>query len=168
MFKIQSLTMFKIMVELVFFQRRVQMKLKIFTMSCLLALFSCSYASNIHLHPEDTNKAAEKSATDKVVPSLKAKYAGFCEIEIVNNSFDDVRVYGTYDDGLPLIPFTHYSFEAPHYISMFYYGYCHYGMNLYIDSYYGYNLYSGYTQTGSTVRILPFLKNKAKAELSKR
>lgn len=143
------------------------MKLKTFTMGCLLALFSCSYATNVHLHPED-NKSAEQSATDKAVPSLKAKYAGFCEIEIVNQSFDDVRVYGTYDDGLPLLPFTHYSFEAPHYISLFYYGYCHYSMDLYIDSYYGYNLYAANTPRGTTVRIVPFLKNKAKVELAKR
>lgn len=136
------------------------MKLKSITMGCLVALCSSAYAANNHVHPED--KSGEKAAA---APAVQAKYAGFCEIEIINQSYDDVRVSGTFDDGYPLQPFTIYSYEAPHYISLFYYGYCHYGMNLYIDSYYGYTLYAAYTPRESTVRIVPYLKEKAKAEL---
>ncbi len=138
------------------------MKLRTLGLGCLMALFSTAYANNTHVHPENA------SGTDKVVPSLKASYAGYCEIEIINQSYDDVRVSGVFDDGLPMTPFTHYKYEAPHYISLFYYGYCHYGMDVYIDSYYGYNLYSGYTTRESSIRIVPYLKEKAKAEVVKR
>jgi len=131
-------------------------------MGCLVALCSSAYAVNTHVHPEDKTKEAAASAA---APAVQAKYAGFCEIEIVNQSSDDVRVSGTFDDGAPLYPFTVYSYEAPHYISLFYYGYCHYGMDLYIDSYYGYTLYSAYTRRESTIRIADYLNAKAKAEL---
>ena len=137
------------------------MKLKSITMGCLLALFSSTYAANHHVHPED-------KTTPKVAPAIQAKYAGYCEIEIINQSYDDVRVSGVFDDGMPLDPFTIYSWESPHYISLFYYGYCHYGMNLYIDSYYGYNLYSAYTPRETTVRIVPYLKEKATVKVAKR
>lgn len=131
------------------------MRFKSIAMGCMLALGSSAYADNQHVHPQDNTTA------NTAVPMLKAKYAGYCEIEIINQSFDDVRVNGTFDDGAPLAPFTIYSYEAPHYINLFYYGYCHYGMNLYIDSYYGYNLYSGFTQRESTVRIVPYMRQNA-------
>lgn len=134
------------------------MKFKSIAMACLLGFVSGTYADNRHVHPQD------KNTTTTAVPSVKAKYAGYCEIEIINQSYDDVRVNGVFDDGLPLEPFTIYSYEAPHYISLFYYGYCHYGMDLYIDSYYGYNLYSGFTKRESTVRIVPYLKQNATAD----
>ncbi len=133
------------------------MKFKSITMGCMLALASSVYADNHHVHPQ------AKNAVETAAPSLQAKYAGYCEIEIINQSYDDVRVNGTFDDGSPLQSFTIYSYEAPHYVSLFYYGYCHYGMNLYIDSYYGYNLYSGYTTRESTVRIVPYLRQNAAA-----
>ena len=139
------------------------MKLKATILGCALTLFSTAYsAGNHHVYPQD------KSLSSTVQPAVQAKYAGFCEIEIINNSFDDVRVSGVFDDGIPLIPFSIYSFEGPHYISLFYYGYCHYGMNLFIDTYSGYNIYSAYTPRETTVRIYPYLKNKVKAELLKK
>lgn len=134
------------------------MKLRSIAMVGLLGLVSSAYADNHHVHPQD------KSTAETVAPLLKAKYAGNCEIEIINQSYDDVRVNGTFDDGSPLQPFTIYSYEAPHYISLYYYGYCHYGMDLFIDSYYGYNLYSGFTTGGSTVRIVPYFRQNAAAE----
>jgi hypothetical protein len=147
------------------------MNLKTITAGCLFALMSSGYAAtaNHHVHPEDTSAQATTP-----VPSLKAKYAGYCEIEIINQSYDDVRVNGVFDDGKPLDSFSIYSYEAPHYISLYYYGYCHYGMNLYIDSYYGYNLYSAFTTRETTVRIypVPYLKEgdkaKSKVEVSPR
>jgi hypothetical protein len=139
------------------------MKLNKFLIGCLIAFFSNAYADNHHVHPEKGDTAPENQ-----VPSIKAKYAGFCEIEIINQSYDDVRVNGVFDDGMSLEPFTIYSYESPHYISLYFYGYCHYGMNLYIDSFYGYNLYSGYTTRESTIRIVPYLKNRAKADIIKR
>ncbi len=139
------------------------MKFKKTLIGCMLALFSSAYADNHHIHPQQGNTSSENQ-----MPSLQAKYAGFCEIEIINQSYDDIRVNGVFDDGMPIEPFTIYSYESPHYISLYYYGYCHYGMNLYIDSFYGYNLYSGFTTRESTIRIVPYLKNKAKAVIVKR
>lgn len=150
------------------------MRFKSIAMGCMLALISNVYSDNHHVHPQ------EKATPETAAPSLQAQYAGYCEIEIINQSNDDVRVNGTFDDGSPLQPFTIYSYEAPHYISLFFYGYCHYGMDLYIDSYAGYHLYSGYIRRESTVRIVPYLRQnattdadatsnvKAKVEVSKR
>ena len=129
---------------------------------CWLTVISNVYASNHHSHPnyKDTPPAAGISTT------IKAGYAGYCEIEIINSSFDDVRVGGVFYDGSPLWPFVIYGYESPHYVSLYYDGYCHYGMDLFIESYYyGYRLYSGFTYSESTIRIVPYLKNRVKAEV---
>jgi hypothetical protein len=143
--------------------QRVHMSLKKAFLGCVMAFVSTAYADNHHSYPEAAN--AQGNKLQATAQPVKAKYAGYCEIEIINNSFGDVRVSGVFDDGTPLYPFTVYSFESPHYISLFYYGYCHAGMNLYIDNYYGYNIYSGYTRAEATVRIYPFLKDQVKAEV---
>lgn len=140
------------------------MSIKKAILGSLLAFVSIANADNVHQYPESNTVAN----TAKTTEAMKPKYPGYCQIEIINNSFSDVRVSGIFDDGTPLYPFTVYSFESPHYISLYYYGYCHAGMTLYIDNYYGYNIYSGYTLTDSTVRIYPFLKNQAKAEVVKK
>lgn len=100
-------------------------------------------------------------------PAKNASYPGYCEIEIANNSFDNVRVYGVFDDGTSLSPFNIYTFESPYYISLYYYGYCHAGMYLYIDTFSGYRIYAGYTETGTTLRV-SYLANKLKAEKSRK
>ena len=142
------------------------MKVKSFLLGLCMSVCATTFAANTHVHPED--KTAKAGSVEK-----KAAWPGYCEIEIINNSFSDVRVYGTFDDGMPLEPFNVYSFESAHYISLYYadvyapyYYYCHAGMSLYIDSWSGYHVYSGYTPVKSTVRIVPFLANKIKAELS--
>lgn len=109
---------------------------------------------------------AQANKADDRVPSKNVSYPGYCEIEIINNSFDDIRVYGVYDDGATMIPFNMYSFEAPHYIPLYYYGYCHAGMNLYIDTFSGYHVYAGYTERRTTIRVVPYLANQLKAEVS--
>lgn len=121
-----------------------------------LSLCSTAFAANIHTYP---NSGATKG---------QAAYPRFCEIEIINHSRHDVRVFGVFDDGTALQPFTVYDYDAPHYISLFYYGYCHDGMDLYISTLRsGYPVYSGYTPNATTVYILPGnmpsaeLKNKA-------
>lgn len=115
------------------------------------------FAANKHLHPQ---------ASSENNPSVKQKLQspGYCEIEIVNNSYDDVRVYGIFDDGASLEPFNVYGFGTPHYISMYYYGYCHAGMTLYVDTFSGYRIYAGYTPTQSTIRVVPY-RQQLKAEV---
>ena len=90
---------------------------------------------------------------------------GYCEVEIINSSYDNVTVYGRFDDGSSLIPFNIYSFERPYYISLYYYNYCHRDMFLDIVTFSGYHVYSGYTNTESTIRIVPYLANQVKAEV---
>jgi hypothetical protein len=112
---------------------------------------------------------ASLSHTDnnnQITASKNVMYPGYCEIEIINNSFDNIRVYGVLDDGAVLVPFNIYSFEPPYYIPLYYYGYCHAGMNLYIDTFSGYHVYAGYTERRKTIRVVPYLIKQVKAEIS--
>ena len=118
------------------------MKLNVFFLVGLLGLFSVAHAANQHLHPQAD---ALKSS---------AKWAGNCEIEIINRSFFDVRVFGIFDDGIPLEPFNVYGFELPHYISLYYNGYCHRGMELDIDTFSGLHVFGDYVRAGMTVEVV--------------
>lgn len=126
------------------------MKLKSLVFSVLLGFCSASTAANEHVHAS---------------AALDTKRAGNCEIEIINRSYTDVQVYGVFDDGSRLNPFDVYSFEAPHYISLYYYGYCHAGMDIYIDTFDGDSIYAGYTRRKQTIRIVPYLTNQIKVEI---
>lgn len=138
----------------------VNMKLKNLLFVCCLGLLSTSYAQNHHAHPK-----AEEAKTNTAAMTKKAMLPGFCEIEVINSSYDHVTVYGRFDDGSALKPFNIYSFENPHYIDLYYYGYCHRDMYLDIVTFSGYHIYSGYTRAETTVRIVPYLKNQVKAEV---
>ena len=129
------------------------MKLKSLVFGFCFSLCASVFAGNQHAHPEANNNQA---------PAKEVNLPGNCEIEIINNSYQDVRVNGRFDDGVPMIPFNVYSFESPHYISLYYYGYCHSGMDLYIDTFSGYNIYAGWTKVRTTLRIVPFLDKQAK------
>lgn len=142
------------------------MKLKSLLFIVCFSLFTNVFAANVHLHPKadtEDKKTIQKGVT----------YPGYCQIEIINDSFTDVRVYGTFDDG-STVDFNIYRFESPHYISLFYNFYCHSGMYITIQSPY-YTIYSGWTNTNSTIRVVPYLKagvkqdaGQAKAEVSTR
>lgn len=134
------------------------MKLKSFLFVVLFSLFTNVFAANTHLHPK-------ADAADKKPSAKGLTYPGPCEIEIINDSYTDVNVFGTFDDG-STINFNIYRFESPHYISLYYYGYCHSRMYLTITSPY-YTVYSGWTDVHSTIRIVPYLK-QSKAEITTR
>ena len=121
------------------------MKLKsLMFLSCLCFLPS-AFASNNHLfHPK-----ANSNETSLPTP----KSAGVCDIEIINDSFDDIRVYGRFDDGSALIPFVIKHWGAPIYVSLFYYGACHLGMDFYIETTDGKHKYNGFTPVGKTIKI---------------
>ncbi|CEK11347.1 hypothetical protein [Legionella hackeliae] len=140
------------------------MKLKSLLFVCCLGLLTSAFAENRHFHPQANNPTAK--AADAKSAAKSAKLPGYCEIEIINSSYDNVRVYGIFDDGTTLTPFNIYRYEGPHYVDLFYYGYCHAGMNLYIDTFSGYRIYSGYTYVNHTVQIVPYLTNKAKVEIT--
>lgn len=135
------------------------MKLKYLLCAISLGLFSNVFAANVHTNPK----------ADPVELKAAAKhlsYPGYCQIEIINNSSTDVRVFGTFDDGA-MVDFYVYRYEAPHYINLNYYGYCHSGMNLTIQSPFQ-TLYSGWTSVDTTIRLGYYLNNQVKAELSTR
>jgi hypothetical protein len=127
------------------------MKLKFLLFLVGFSLVTNVFAVNLHINPKadgEDKKSIAKSVT----------YPGYCQIEIINDSFTDVSVLGTFDDGSS-IGFDIYRFESPHYISLFYNFYCHSQMYITIQSPF-YTLYSGWTNVNSTIRILPYLKKQ--------
>ena len=136
------------------------MKFKsLFFIGCL-TLLSTAYADDRYIHPA-TTPADAKAAKNMMTP-------GYCEIEVLNRSYDDVRVYGVYDDFTPMKAFKVYSYGSAVYISLFYNGYCHSGMNLFVDNWDDdYNIFTGYVKTNTTLRIVPYynLTNKLKVEI---
>lgn len=123
------------------------MKLKSLLFMVGLGLFTNLFAANVHLNPQATAK-------DKTAIAKNVAYPGFCEIEIINESYTNVRVFGTFDDGATTV-FDIYSYESPHYINLFYSWYCHSGMYITIVSPYN-TIYSGWTDVNSTIRVVPY------------
>ncbi len=135
------------------------MKLKSILFVLCFSLFTNVFAANTHLHPK-ANVADKKSISKNLT------YPGYCQIEIINDSFTDIKVFGTFDDGTTTA-FDIYRFEYPHYISLYYYLYCHSGMYLNIISPFG-TVYSGWANVNSTIRIVPYLNKQAKAKITTR
>ena len=120
------------------------MKLKSFLFLLLFCLLTNVFAANLHTHPKMDGADKQSIARNSFLP-------GYCQIEIINDSDTDLKVFGTYDDG-STINFYIYRYEYPHYISLFYYLYCHAQMYLTIESPY-YTVYSGWTNVNSTIRV---------------
>lgn len=125
------------------------MKFK-FALSILLFGFaSLLFAGNYHSHPAPQNQ--QQDAGEKRTP-------GYCEVEIINNSYDIMKVFATFDD-LSGTQFDIYPFEAPHTISLYYYGYCHSNVYLEVLAPY-YRAYAGYLPVDHTLTIYPNYKMK--------
>lgn len=135
------------------------MKLKSLLFLVCFSLCTQVIGANLHLNPKANNE-------DKKSIAKNVSYPGYCQIEIINDSFVDVNVYGTFDDGSS-ISFNIYRYEAPHYISLFYDFYCHNDMYITIQSRYQ-MIYSGWTEVNSTIRLVPFLNQQVKAKLTAR
>jgi hypothetical protein len=87
-----------------------------------------------------------------------AAYAapGHCQVEIINSSGHDVMVHGTFDDGQSLHAFKIFHGDAPHYIDLFYHGYCHHGARIMIDGVrwpLHDRIYDAWTHPGNTIHI---------------
>ena len=143
------------------------MKLKSLLFVCGLGVMSSLFAGNRHIHTE--------SVTDKAQTAVasKAMMPGFCEIEIINRSYDHVTVFGTYEDNSQIAPFDIFSYGYPQYISLFYRDFdgvyrCHNTMYLAIETFNHYPVYTGYTMVGSTINIVPYLNKQVKAEVRKK
>jgi hypothetical protein len=130
------------------------MNFKSLVLGLCVGLSTTVFATNQHIHPQADN--ADSKTIEK-----RVSYPGYCEIEIINNSYENVHISGVFDDGIPLEPFNIYSFESPHYISLRYYGYCHSGMDLYVNTW----IYAGYMPRNSTLYVIPYLAGKPKADI---
>jgi len=141
------------------------MRLISYFCSLLLLVSQATFANNDASHHR--YPASKETAQPlKTAPDGKPGFYS-CEIEIINDSFSNVTVYGRYDDGVPLNPFNVYSYEYSHYIDLFYNGYCHSGMYLSVVTFSGYTIFSGYVFTGSTVHIVPSLNKQLKVSVEK-
>ncbi|KTC87713.1 MULTISPECIES: hypothetical protein [Legionella] len=145
------------------------MKFKSLILASCLGLFSSAYADHSHSYPQTNNTPSAKSDLTK-----GATYPGYCAIEIVNNSFDGVWVYGTFEDGTSLKSFYIPRYDTPHVIHLDHYDYrygytfCHHGMDIYIEDYRGRGIYNEYTTDGTTIEIRPSFNNQLKAEVKKK
>ncbi|MCX7114863.1 MAG: hypothetical protein NTW08_02980 [Gammaproteobacteria bacterium] len=137
-----------------------------YAMVLACALFNQAFAGEMNYHGYSPTPSQSSSLTEAPT-DVKPKIFGNCYVEIVNDSFSHVTVYGRYDDGVPLVPFDVYSYEYSHWIDMFYNGYCHSGMYLSVVTFSGYTIFSGYVFTGSTIHIVPSMGNKFKVEINK-
>ena len=130
------------------------MKLVLFFFSCLYSLSSSVFASDLHTYPQEGS-----AATSKIM------WAVNCDVEIINQSYTDVQVFAVFEDGVALDPFNIYSFSPAHYISLYYNGYCHSGIDLDIDTFSGYHVFGHYVRRGTSVLIVPDMMNQVKATI---
>ena len=125
------------------------MKLKCIVFACFFSMLSISFAENRHYYPQV--KTSEITSANQ-----NLNYPGVCDIEIINDSFDDINVHGRFEDGTYLIPFVIKHWGEPQYVSLFYYGSCHQGMDFYIETVAGKYKYNGFTPVGKTIKITNF------------
>jgi hypothetical protein len=130
------------------------MKLKSLLCVVCLGLWSSLFATNLHLNPKATE---QKPGAKSMFPIPSS-----CQIEIINDSNTDIYVYGTFDDH-SRTNFTVYWRDPPHYISLFYYFYCHSGMYLDVLSPYQL-LFSGWLEVDRTLHIISYPLRGMKAE----
>ncbi|MGL5741558.1 MAG: hypothetical protein ACRCXC_02900 [Legionella sp.] len=137
------------------------MKLKSLLFVLCFGLVGQSLAANVHLNPN-----ANKTDNTKKAAAKATMYPGYCQIEVINESFNDVHVYGTFDD-YSRVDFPIYYHEYPHYIDLYYNWDCHPGMFVRIHSrQFPYQvIYDSWTNVNSTVRIVPYLNKGMKVEV---
>lgn len=114
------------------------MKFKWLLLIGCLGLSTLSFADNIHVHPP--MRMSDSQLADKKPTTL-----GYCQIEIVNGTSDNLLVSGYFDDGYYLDPFFVYGVNRSGflgYVSLYYYNInyadfiCNDSMTLYIDNTY--------------------------------
>lgn len=129
------------------------MNLKKLVLIVCFALLSPSISADIHRHVR-----AEETA------GKEALRAGFCEVKIINESYDDVSIGGMFEDGAPLTPFNLYASSSPAYISLYFSGYCHSSIFLDIRTFSGQPVFYDYAYANSIVRIVTGAMKQATAK----
>lgn len=131
------------------------MKFKSLIVVACLAVLNTGIAADVSRHV----RADEGHTKEAFRP-------GYCEIEVINNSFDNVSVGGSFDDGQPLVPFNIKTYDAPAYISLYYNGYCHNSMFLDIKTFSGVGVFYNYAMVNTTIRVVPGFKKLATVKTS--
>ena len=86
----------------------------------------------------------------------RASARQYCSIEIINNRHDTASVLVRYDDGSTVHMLVH-AFDAPHYVSLFYHGYCRSGAHVRVETLpHHIVIYDRWTHVDSTVRMVPY------------
>tara|TARA_Y100000588_G_scaffold391249_1_gene499290 strand:- start:1288 stop:1695 length:408 start_codon:yes stop_codon:yes gene_type:complete len=135
------------------------MKKIVFLLVFMVLNAQTGFAAEPHKHPM-------ASQPEKLQNAKTNYWPGSCEININNQSYDPITVYGLFDDGQS-ITFNIFPGEPPHAISLFYYGACHYEMFINITTFNGYNIYSNYTAVDSKIEVWPGYFRGYKAVLKK-
>lgn len=124
------------------------------------ALSLSAQSADVHYHPKSSPKLVKKIAqsAEPAMQSVKPNWPGPCEVEIVNQRYEDIIVSGSFEDGAPMSPFVYYSYSGPHYVSLIYPDpngmvTCHGSIYLNIINYHNAPLMSGYAYRDSTIFI---------------
>lgn len=136
--------------------------MKIRSMLFVLCFGLCSIvmaSPSVHTHPKADS--VNQKATAQALT-----YPGSCDIEIINDSYTDLQVLVTFDDGART-SFHMYPRDIPQYVDLYYYGRCHSSAYITIQSPYD-TAYSGWTSVGTTLRIGPYLNHSFKVKSSTR
>lgn len=137
------------------------MKLKSLMVSLCLSACSMAFAGEQPLN-------AQGNGAGPLAASKNLSAPGYCEVELINQSYDNVTVYGTYEDGVSMKPFNMYRYDTYH-IPLYYYYSCHSSIYLDIVTFNGAHIYSSWTRTGQIVRIVPsYFSGQLKVELEKK
>lgn len=133
------------------------MRLKSLLFVICMSFVTSIFATSVHQHPKANLQ--EKSAKAQSVKKL-----GSCDIVIINRSYMDLYVQGTFDD-YTSIGFPIYRYDGPHIIDMYYDYYCHPYMDLLITSPYGV-VFQTTARVGSSIFIEPYLANQVKVKVT--
>lgn len=108
-----------------------------------------------YMHTEDSANTSNKMSQNIMTSSAaKAMSSTDCLITVRNDGITDMVVYGRFDDDTYLTTYTlPWLGDYISYVSLYYYGYCHGGMDFYIETSSGTYKYNGYTPVGKTVRV---------------
>lgn len=80
----------------------------------------------------------------------------YCSIEIANDRKETASVLVTFDDG-STVHMLVYAHERPHYVSLFYHGYCHAKAHVRVALLPHHDvIYDRWTSVDSTVRLIPY------------
>jgi hypothetical protein len=135
------------------------MKLKSLMVSLCLSACSVAFAGQ--------QSFTQVNGSDPLPASKHLSVPGYCEVEVINQSYDNITVYGTYENGVSIEPFSMYQYDTYH-IPLYYNYTC--SDKIYVDivTFKGVHIYSAWTRVGQILRIVPsYFNGPLNVELEK-